>query len=236
MGGFRATLTFLFPRSRPSGSATPTAGGQTPFGARNLNRLNRLRLYLTGHPPDARSTIATTIMDEARAPAEKANPSTSTSANTSNAPPTTAITTTTSSTTPTPTPTPGSIAIAGGSEAQGQGSAPPLRHGHELPFVAPSSYLRPKPTGRDMTTEKKVEKKKAPPLTVLDKEQLQGLVSTIPRHTSTRPSCPVPVSPLAPRPPPPSLPAPRCQLRGSGPAPSSQLPPPARPVGKDTDF
>ncbi|KAK0754776.1 hypothetical protein B0T18DRAFT_313724 [Schizothecium vesticola] len=119
-------------------------------------------------------------MDEARAPAEKANPSTSTSTSTgtSNAPPTTTITTTTtttSSTTPTPTPAPGSIAIAGGSEAQGQGSAPPLRHGHELPFVAPSSYLRPKPTGRDMTTEKKVEKKKAPPLTVLDKEQLQGL-------------------------------------------------------------
>lgn len=230
MGGFRATLTFLFPRSRPSGSAraTPTAGGQTPFGARNLNRLNRLRLYLTGHPPDARSTIATTIMDEARAPAEKANPSTGTSTTTSNAAPptTTTITTTTtsSSTTPTPTPTPGSISIAGGSEAQGQGAPPPLRHGHELPFVAPSSYLRPKPAGRDMTTEKKAEKKKAPPLTVLDEEQLQGLVSTIPRHTSTCPSCPVPVSPLAPRPPPPRAPRPRaasCGVPARLPAPSS---------------
>lgn len=230
MGGFRATLTFLFPRSRPSGSAraTPTAGGQIPFGARNLNRLNRLRLYLTGHPPDARSTIATTIMDEARAPAEKANPSTGTSTTTSNAAPptTTTITTTTtsSSTTPTPTPTPGSRSIAGGSEAQGQGAPPPLRHGHELPFVAPSSYLRPKPAGRDMTTEKKAEKKKAPPLTVLDKEQLQGLVSTIPRHTSTCPSCPVPVSPLAPRPPPPRAPRPRaasCGVPARLPAPSS---------------
>lgn len=230
MGGFRATLTFLFPRSRPSGSAraTPTAGGQTPFGARNLNRLNRLRLYLTGHPPDARSTIATTIMDEARAPAEKANPSTGTSTTTSNAAPptTTTITTTTtsSSTTPRPTPTPGSISIAGGSEAQGQGAPPPLRHGHELPFVAPSSYLRPKPAGRDMTTEKKAEKKKAPPLTVLDKEQLQGLVSTIPRHTSTCPSCPVPVSPLALRPPPPRAPRPRaasCGVPARLPAPSS---------------
>lgn len=238
MGGFRATLTFLFPRSRPSGSAraTPTAGGQTPFGARNLNRLNRLRLYLTGHPPDARSTIATTIMDEARNPSTGTGTSTTTS---NAAPPTTTITTTTttsSSTTPTPTPTPGSIAIAGASEAQGQGAPPPLRHGHELPFVAPSSYLRPKPAGRDMTTEKKAEKKKAPPLTVLDKEQLQGLVSTIPRHTSTCPSFPVPVSPLAPRPPPPRAPpAPRCQLRGSGPAPSSHFPIPARPAGKNTD-
>ncbi|KAK1835802.1 nuclear protein SNF4 [Podospora conica] len=128
-------------------------------------------------------------MDEARAPAEKANPSTGTSASAStdtntisNAPPstTTTITTTTtttssSSTTSTPIPTPGSIAIAGASEAQAQGAAPPLRHGHELPFVAPSSYLRPKPSGRDMTTEKKVERKKAPPLSALDKEQLQGL-------------------------------------------------------------
>lgn len=171
-------------------------------------------------------------MDEARAPAEKANPSTGTSTTTSNAAPptTTTITTTTtsSSTTLTPTPTPGSISIAGASEAQGQGAPPPLRHGHELPFVAPSSYLRPKPAGRDMTTEKKAEKKKAPPLTVLDKEQLQGLVSTIPRHTSTSPSCPVPVSPLAPRPPPPRAPRPRaasCGVPARLPAP---YPGPAR--------
>ena len=230
-------MTFLFPRrSRPpapgSATATPTAGGQTPltFGAaRNLNRLNRLRLHLTGHPPDARSTIATTIMDEARAPAEKANPSTSISnSNAIGSPPPTTTTTasTTPATTPTPTPTPGSIALAGASDAQGQPSAPapPLRHGHELPFVAPSSYLRPKPPGRDMTTEKKTEKKKAP-LTALDKEQLQGLVSTILRHTFPRSSCPssFPLLPLVfPRDPGPALRAPSCGVR-AGP----QLPSPA---------
>ncbi|KAK3995613.1 hypothetical protein QBC44DRAFT_388820 [Cladorrhinum sp. PSN332] len=44
----------------------------------------------------------------------------------------------------------------------------PLRHGHEhLPFVAPSSYLRPKPVSRTMSDNKN--------LGPLDKEQIQGL-------------------------------------------------------------
>jgi hypothetical protein len=47
----------------------------------------------------------------------------------------------------------------------------PLRPGHELPFVAPSSYLRPKPTSRTMS-------ERTP--TALDKDQMQGLVSSPP--------------------------------------------------------
>ncbi|KAK0666846.1 hypothetical protein QBC41DRAFT_304848 [Cercophora samala] len=44
----------------------------------------------------------------------------------------------------------------------------PLRHGHELPFVAaPSSYLRPKPISRTMS-----DNRASGPL---DKEQMQGL-------------------------------------------------------------
>ncbi|KAK3902272.1 hypothetical protein C8A05DRAFT_15663 [Staphylotrichum tortipilum] len=42
----------------------------------------------------------------------------------------------------------------------------PLRPGHELPFVAPSSYLRPNPPSRTMS-------EKTP--SALDKEQMQGL-------------------------------------------------------------
>lgn len=44
-----------------------------------------------------------------------------------------------------------------------------VRHGHELPFVAPSSYLRPKPNSRTMSEPK--------PVSALDREQMQGLVS-----------------------------------------------------------
>ncbi|KAK3684765.1 hypothetical protein B0T22DRAFT_197544 [Podospora appendiculata] len=56
---------------------------------------------------------------------------------------------------------------AGGSNANANGSLPlPLRHGHELPFVAPSSYLRPKQISRTMSD------KSASPL---DKDQMQGL-------------------------------------------------------------
>ncbi|KAK3297586.1 uncharacterized protein B0H64DRAFT_372928 [Chaetomium fimeti] len=46
------------------------------------------------------------------------------------------------------------------------GSQLPLRSGHELPFVAPSSYLRPKLPSRTMS-------EKTP--SALDKEQMQGL-------------------------------------------------------------
>ncbi|KAK4155933.1 hypothetical protein C8A00DRAFT_41486 [Chaetomidium leptoderma] len=52
---------------------------------------------------------------------------------------------------------------AGGENGSGQ---LPLRPGHELPFVAPSSYLRPKPPSRTMS-------EKTP--SALDKEQMQGL-------------------------------------------------------------
>ncbi|KAJ4306498.1 AMP-activated serine/threonine-protein kinase regulatory subunit [Collariella sp. IMI 366227] len=60
--------------------------------------------------------------------------------------------------TPTPAPT-----ISGGENGTGQ---LPLRPGHELPFVAPSSYLRPKPPSRTMS-------ERTP--SALDREQMQGL-------------------------------------------------------------
>lgn len=164
MGGLQGLLTFFFPRTRAP--AAPTSGGQ-PQLRRNWpwDRLHRLRLCLTttGSAPDARSTTtnSTTIMaDDTRAPAEKANPSTS-AAN--------------------PPPAPMTPA-GGGSEAQGP--LPLLRPGHELPFVAPSSYLRPKPTAR-------ADKTPSP----LDKEQMQGLVSVFPRHARVAEAVRVPLSP-----------------------------------------
>jgi hypothetical protein len=71
---------------------------------------------------------------------------------------------------------PSAAAAAAGNDAHGK---LPLRHSHashELPFVKPSSYLRPKPsTSRTMS-----DKTSSP----LDKEQLQGLVRIYPeRHT-----------------------------------------------------
>ncbi|KAJ9139404.1 Nuclear protein SNF4 [Pleurostoma richardsiae] len=52
---------------------------------------------------------------------------------------------------------------------QGQPSAAIARPGHELGFVAPSSYLRPsKPNSRPVTQNK-------PPMTQIDKEQMEGL-------------------------------------------------------------
>ncbi|KAK3327878.1 hypothetical protein B0T19DRAFT_176296 [Cercophora scortea] len=90
------------------------------------------------------------------------------------APNTTAATTTPAPTSapapaPAPTHTPASTptSSAGGNNANANGPLPlPLRHGHELPFVAPSSYLRPKQTSRTMSD------KSASPL---DKDQMQGL-------------------------------------------------------------
>ncbi|KAK3326520.1 hypothetical protein B0H66DRAFT_513052 [Apodospora peruviana] len=78
-------------------------------------------------------------MEDARAPPEQANPGANSGA--SPLPPTS----------------------AGGNTADGP---LPLRHGHELPFVAPSSYLRPKHLSRTMS-----EKTPSP----LDKDQMQGL-------------------------------------------------------------
>ncbi len=47
---------------------------------------------------------------------------------------------------------------------------PLLRPGHELPFVQPSSYLRPKLRTRTVPAP-------TPPMSPIDEEQLQGLVS-----------------------------------------------------------
>ncbi|KAK3945071.1 nuclear protein SNF4 [Diplogelasinospora grovesii] len=83
-------------------------------------------------------------MDDARAPAEEANPGASSAANP-----------------PVPTTTP-----IGGNNATGPLPLAGLRHGHELPFVAPSSYLRPKLNSRTMSDRS---------TSLLDKEQMQGL-------------------------------------------------------------
>ncbi|KAM7195971.1 hypothetical protein V8F33_006422 [Rhypophila sp. PSN 637] len=79
-------------------------------------------------------------MDDLRAPPEQAHPG----ANSSEA-------------------NPLSPTSAGGSTTNGP---LPIRQGHELPFVAPSSYLRPKQTSRTMS-----DKTPSP----LDKDQMQGL-------------------------------------------------------------
>lgn len=100
----------------------------------------------TGASPDVPPT--TTIMDDVRAPPEQANPGASSEANP--LPPTS----------------------AGGITANGP---LPIRQGHELPFVAPSSYLRPKQTSRTMS-----DKTPSP----LDKDQMQGLVSIYPFGSS----------------------------------------------------
>jgi hypothetical protein len=52
--------------------------------------------------------------------------------------------------------------------SSGENGGLPLRPGHELPFVASSSYLRPKPPSRTMS-------ERSP--SGLDKDQMQGLVS-----------------------------------------------------------
>ncbi|GAB1314289.1 AMP-activated serine/threonine-protein kinase regulatory subunit [Madurella fahalii] len=79
-------------------------------------------------------------MDDARAPPERANPG------------------------PGNAPAASSPSISAGGN---NGSAQlPLRPGHELPFVTPSSYLRPKPASRTMS-------ERTP--SALDKDQMQGL-------------------------------------------------------------
>jgi len=85
-----------------------------------------------------------------------------------------------------------------------QGPAPLVRHSHELPFVAPSSYLRPKPNSRTMSEPKR--------LGPLDRDQAQGLVST--SRDSLRPLAPLPLLPTLPRPPPLRAPS----TRGRSPA------------------
>jgi len=105
-------------------------------------------ILLHGRAPDERSTA--TIMDDVRAPPKQANPGTGSEAN------------------------PLAPTNAGGNIANGP---LPLRHGHELPFVAPSSYLRPKQISRTMS-----DKTPSP----LDKDQMQGLVSIYPETTPVR--------------------------------------------------
>lgn len=69
---------------------------------------------------------------------------------------------------------PAATAVA---KANEEGPAPPetpaviAKPGHELPYVAPSSYLRPKPNSHAMSEPK--------PSSPLDKEQMQGLVSLL---------------------------------------------------------
>jgi hypothetical protein len=84
---------------------------------------------------------------------------------------------------PTPAPTtasPTAAAAAAAAAAGNSGSSGelPLRPGHELAIPAPSSHLRPKPAGRTMS-------EKTPSL--LDKEQMQGLVSE--RRASPETGC-----------------------------------------------
>lgn len=65
-------------------------------------------------------------------------------------------------------------AAPGIGKANGNGAAPPempaAAIGHELPYVAPSSYLRPKPQSRIAMPESQ-------PFGLLDRDQMQGLVS-----------------------------------------------------------
>ncbi|KAI7920042.1 nuclear protein SNF4 [Pyricularia oryzae] len=65
-------------------------------------------------------------------------------------------------------------AAPGVGKANGNGAAPPempaAAIGHELPYVAPSSYLRPKPQSRIAMPESQ-------PFGLLDRDQMQGLVS-----------------------------------------------------------
>ncbi|KAK4168973.1 hypothetical protein QBC43DRAFT_83540 [Cladorrhinum sp. PSN259] len=95
-------------------------------------------------------------MDDARVTAETAHPrpDCGSDSNAGSAPKSSSPATTT--TTP---------ATTGGNNDSGP---LPLRHGHEqLPFVAPSSYLRPKPVSRTMSDNRN--------LSPLDRDQLQGL-------------------------------------------------------------
>ncbi|KAI1342046.1 hypothetical protein F5Y15DRAFT_330974 [Xylariaceae sp. FL0016] len=60
-------------------------------------------------------------------------------------------------------------AIATAMSSAGYGTMPPLpRAGHELPFVQPSSYLRPKSRSRTIPVV-------ATPMSPIDEEQMQGL-------------------------------------------------------------
>ncbi|KAK0720453.1 hypothetical protein B0H67DRAFT_484809 [Lasiosphaeris hirsuta] len=102
-------------------------------------------------------------MDDARAPAEKATPNPSSSAAAAAATTTPNASASASASASGLPPAPSTIAGGGNSDAHGPVL---LRHGHELPFVAPSSYLRPKSAPRAMPD------KTAGPL---DKEQMQGL-------------------------------------------------------------
>ncbi|KAK4460198.1 hypothetical protein QBC42DRAFT_272847 [Cladorrhinum samala] len=97
-------------------------------------------------------------MDDALATAESAHPKADCDSDSNAGNPTTSASLAPDATTTT------SATATGNSDS---GSLP-LRHGHEqLPFVAPSSYLRPKPVSRTMSDHKA--------LGPLDKDQMQGL-------------------------------------------------------------
>ena len=115
--------------------------------------------YQVHAPTPFHSTI--TIMDDALATAESAHPKADCDSDSNAGNPTTSASLAPDATTTT------SATATGNSDS---GSLP-LRHGHEqLPFVAPSSYLRPKPVSRTMSDHKA--------LGPLDKDQMQGLVSS----------------------------------------------------------
>lgn len=127
--------------------------------------------YQVHAPTPSHSTI--TIMDDALATAESAHPRPDCDSD-SNAgnPPTSASL------------VPDTTATASATASGNNDSGPlPLRHGHEqLPFVAPSSYLRPKPVSRTMSDHKA--------LGPLDKDQMQGLVSSsVSIFIDSGPSC-----------------------------------------------
>lgn len=122
------------------------AASSAPAERRDGDRKKKAPTLWTGASPDVCSTIPI-MMNDPRAPPGAAHPSSR------SAPPTVAPAT----------------AASSGENGNGQEQHQlPLRPSHELPFVAPSSYLRPKPPSRTMS-------ERTP--NALDKEQMQGLVS-----------------------------------------------------------
>lgn len=77
--------------------------------------------------------------------------------------------------------------VGPGSPAMSSLSSPPFaaRAGHELPFVAPSSYLRPSSRNRTIPPPPI-----ATPMSPIDEEQMQGLVSPISQFSPHAPAAP----------------------------------------------
>lgn len=189
-----ATLFLLAsPASRLSSWVGPPSGNSPQQSRAVLSEAREPRTAGLADVP-VRCTIATIMDDGSRGPAERAHPSRSSA----------------------PAAVPPPPDAEDGSNGTGQ---QPPRPGHELPFVAPSSYLRPKPASRTMS-------ERSP--SALDKEQMQGLVSNAlpPALSPLSPSVPRQSRPL-------SLPAAEpCCVAGSPPPP----PPPDPTRGRDAGF